>query len=79
MPQKKLLKIVALIVGLFILALIYLAYQGIITINFGELENTIATSLGIAGQATGFLTTIIALLPAAGSFGAGFLLGFKVG
>ena len=76
---KKLLKIVAVIVGLFILALIYLGYQGIITINFGELENSIANALGLAGQATGFIATIIALLPAAGSFGVGFFLGFKLG
>jgi len=76
---KKLLKIVAVIVGLFILAFIYLGYQGIITINFGELENSIANALGLAGQATGFIATIIALLPAAGSFGAGFFLGFKLG
>jgi uncharacterized membrane protein (Fun14 family) len=76
---KKFLKIVAVIVGLFILALIFLGYKGIITINFGELENSIANALGIAGQATSFIATIIALLPAAGSFGLGFFLGFKLG
>jgi uncharacterized membrane protein (Fun14 family) len=76
---KKFLKIVAVIIGLFILALIYLGYQGIISINFGELESSIANALGIAGQATGFIATIIALLPAAGSFGLGFFLGFKLG
>jgi len=76
---KKFLKIVALIVGLFIIALIFLGYKGIITINFGELENAIASALGLAGQATGFIATIIALLPAAGSFGLGFFLGFKLG
>jgi uncharacterized membrane protein (Fun14 family) len=75
---KKFLKIVAVIIGLFIVALIYLGYQGIITINFGELENAIASALGLAGQATSFIATIIALLPAAGSFGVGFFLGFKV-
>ena len=75
---KKLLKIVAVIVGLFIIALIYLGFQGIITIHFGELEKTIANALGLAGQATSFIATIIALLPAAGSFGVGFLLGLKV-
>ena len=76
---KKFLKLVAVVVGLFILALLYLGYQGIISINFGELENSIASGLGLAGQATGFLATILALLPAAGSFGLGFFLGFKLG
>jgi uncharacterized membrane protein (Fun14 family) len=76
---KKLLKIVAIVIGFFIIVLIYLGYQGIITINFGELENSIANALGMAGQATGFIATIIAFLPAAGSFGAGFFLGFKIG
>ncbi len=76
---KKFLKLVALVVGLFIVALVYLAYQGIISINFGALGNAIASGLGLAGQATSFIPTILSLLPAAGSFGVGFFLGFKMG
>jgi uncharacterized membrane protein (Fun14 family) len=38
---KKLLKIVAVITGLFILALVYLSYKGILTLNYGELGNFI--------------------------------------
>ncbi len=76
---KKFFKIIAVVVGLFILVLIYLGYQGIISINFGELENSLSKAIGVAGQATGFIGTILALLPAAGSFGLGFLLGFKLG
>ncbi len=76
---KKFLKIVAVVVGLFILALVYLGYRGIISINFGELEKSIANSLGIAGQATGFIATILAFIPTAGAFGLAFFLGFKLG
>lgn len=76
---KKLMKIVAIIIGIFILALIYLGYKGIITINFGELEKAISNALGFTGQATGVIATIIAFLPSVGAFGLGFLLGFKMG
>jgi len=76
---KKLLKIVAVIIGLFILALIYLAYSDIITINFGELKNAVSGALGLTGEAAAVIAPIIALLPSLGAFGIGFFLGFKVG
>jgi len=76
---KKLMKIVAVIIGLFIIALVYLGYSGIITINFAELEKAVAGALGMAGQATNLVTTIVAFLPSVGAFGLGFFLGFKMG
>jgi len=76
---KKLLKIVVVIIGLFIIALIYLGYSGIITINFGELEKAVSGALGLTGQAAGVIAPIIALLPSVGAFGLGFFLGFKLG
>jgi len=76
---KKLLKIVAVIVGIFILALVYLSYKGILTINYGELENLVSGALGLTGQAPEWITPIIANLPFAGAFGLAFFLGFKTG
>ena len=76
---KKLMKIVAVIIGLFILALVYLGYQGIITINYGELGNAVSGALGLSGQTAEWLVPVIAHLPFAGAFGLGFFLGFKMG
>lgn len=76
---KKLLKLLAIIVGLFVAALIYLAYAGIIEVHFDKLAEAIAGLLGMAGQATGLLVTIISFLPFAGSFAAGLLVGWKMG
>ena len=76
---KKFMKIVAVVIGLFILALVYLGYQGIITINYGELGETVKNGLGLTGQAAEWIVPIIAHLPFAGAFGLGFFLGLKLG
>lgn len=76
---KKVTKIVAVVIGLFVLALIYLGYSGILTINYSKLGEAVTNALGGASQATGWLAPIIAHLPFAGAFGLGFFLGFKMG
>ncbi len=76
---KKFVKIVAVIIGLFILALVYLGYRGIITIDYDELGNAVSGGLGLTGQAAEWITPIIAHLPFAGAFGLAFFLGFKMG
>jgi len=76
---KKMMKLAAIIIGLFILALVYLGYQGIISINYSELGNAVSGALGLTGAAADFLGPIIAHLPFAGSFGLGFFLGLKMG
>jgi uncharacterized membrane protein (Fun14 family) len=76
--MKKFMKIVAVIIGLFILALIYLGYQGIISINYSELGNAVKDGLGLTGAAADWIAPIIAHLPFAGTFGVGFFLGFKI-
>ena len=48
---KKFMKIVAVIIGLFILALVYLGYKGIISVNYDALGNSVSGTLGLAGQA----------------------------
>ena len=76
---KKVTKIVAVIIGLFLVALIVLVNKGIISIDYEKLEKPIFDALGGAGTAAGWLAPIIAHLPFAGSFGLGFFLGFKMG
>lgn len=76
---KKFMKIVAVIIGLFILALVYLGYRGIISINYSALGDSVSGALGLTGQAAEWISPIIAHLPFAGAFGLAFFLGFKMG
>jgi len=76
---KKISKLVVVLIGLFIIFLLYLGTRGIISINYGELWNALASLLGSAGQAAAWLIGLISLLPFMGSFLAGFFLGFKLG
>jgi len=76
---KKISKLIAVVIGLFIIVLLYLGTQGIISINYSALWNALAGSLGFAGQAASWLIGLISLLPFMGSFIVGFLLGFKLG
>jgi uncharacterized membrane protein (Fun14 family) len=76
---KKLSKLVLILTGLFILALIYLSTRGIIDINYGSLWNGLAGLLGWGETAFSWLIGVISVLPFAGSFVVGFLLGLKLG
>jgi len=76
---KKITKLIAIIIGLFIIALLYLGTSGIISINYDKLWNATAGWLGLAGQAAEWLVGLISLLPFVGSFLVGFVLGFKLG
>jgi uncharacterized membrane protein (Fun14 family) len=76
---KKFVKLVAVIIGLFILALAYLGYRGVISINYGALGDSVSSALGLTGQAAEWIAPIIAHLPLAGAFGLAFFLGFKMG
>jgi uncharacterized membrane protein (Fun14 family) len=76
---KKLSKLIVVIIGLFIIVLLYLGIKGIISINYEALWNTLKGSLAVAGSAFSWLVGLISLLPFAGSFVAGFFLGFKLG
>lgn len=76
---KKISKLVAVVIGLFLIALIYLGTQGIISINYDALFKAMENALGLAGTGFSWLAGVISLLPFAGTFIAGFLLGFKLG
>jgi uncharacterized membrane protein (Fun14 family) len=76
---KKISKLVAIVIGLFIIALIYLSVKGIISINYGALWNALSGWMGSASQAVSWFVGAVSLLPFMGSFVAGLLLGFKLG
>ena len=76
---KKLSKLVLFLTGLFILALIYLSTQGIINVDYASLFNALSGLIGSAGSAFSGVVGVISLLPFAGSFIVGFLLGLKIG
>jgi uncharacterized membrane protein (Fun14 family) len=76
---KKLSKLILFLTGMFILALIYLSTRGIININYAALWNALSSLVGLSGTALSWIVGVISLLPFAGSFVAGLLIGFKVG
>lgn len=76
---KKVVKIAAVIAGLFALALIYLGYTGVISVNYEKLTEATEGLIGDLGGASQWVSPIIANLPFAGSFVAGAALGLKKG
>ena len=50
-----------------------------ISINYGLLLETLQSAFGFAGQAASWLAGLVSILPFAGSFAVGFLLGLKLG
>ena len=76
---KKLSKLILILIGLFILALIYLSTQGIININYNSLWSALSDLIGVGSAVFSWLVGVISLLPFAASFIGGFLLGLKLG
>lgn len=76
---KKISKLVLVLIGIFIIALAYLGAKGIISIDYEALFTAIGNLLGMAGSAFSWLIRVIALIPFAGSFIVGFVIGFKLG
>ena len=72
---KKLVKLAVILLGLCFLFLEYLAYRGVIMINYGALQDWASKIAAPTGALSGFLTQFLAHLP----FGASFVLGFYVG
>jgi uncharacterized membrane protein (Fun14 family) len=81
---KKVVKLIAVVVGLFIVGLAYLQYQQIASVNWDKIEGTIST---IANTTTNTLneynieslaTTNLGI-PLTGGMSAGFAIGFMKG
>lgn len=76
---KKIAKILAVILGLGVLALLYLSYRGIVQISYDKLLGEVERGLGLIGVGQSVIPSIVANIPFAVSFTAGFILGLKKG
>lgn len=76
---KKISKLIVILIGLFIIVLLYLGTSGVISINYDKLWGALEGGLGLAGEAVSWLIGLISILPFVGSFLVGFVLGFKLG
>jgi uncharacterized membrane protein (Fun14 family) len=76
---KKIAKLFIIVLGIFIVALLYLGASDIVSINFGSLWSAVGSWLGGASQAASWLVGLITIIPFIGSFAVGFFLGFKLG
>jgi uncharacterized membrane protein (Fun14 family) len=76
---KKISKLIILLIVLFLIALVYLGAKGVINISYDSLWKALEGTLGFFGQAASWLVGLVSILPFAGSFAVGFLLGLKLG
>lgn len=82
---KKVVKVLAVIVGLFIAGLAYLQYQQMASFDWNRIEVAITTTLGnvtpeiLNGQDTAALAMSNFGIPLTGSMSAGFAVGFMKG
>ncbi len=76
---KKIGKLIAFLIVVFVIFIMYLGMREVISINYNELWNVLSEFLSFGGQVAHWLVGVISLLPFAGSFVVGFLLGFKLG
>jgi uncharacterized membrane protein (Fun14 family) len=74
------LKILALVTGLFTLGLAWLASIGVISFNFNAFSTNMGNAFdGVIAALVGSLTLLAQVLPMGGSFSLGFYLGAKKG
>jgi uncharacterized membrane protein (Fun14 family) len=81
---KKVIKLLAVVVGLFLGALMYLESQTLININWNNLRSASEATLSTIGNSitnTGEISTITENvgIPLTGSLSAGFVIGFLKG
>ena len=81
---KKVIKLAAVVVGLFLGALIYLQSRSILDINWNNLQSVSETTLSTIGNSitnTGEISNIMGNvgIPLTGSLSAGFVIGFLKG
>ena len=80
---KKVIKLIAVIIGVFFGALLYLQSQNIISIDWAKLQSFSESTLSIIGNSitTGNISNILGNfgLPLTGGLSAGLVLGFSKG
>lgn len=74
---KKIAKILAVILGLGFLLLQYLAYKGIIVINYDALQDWVLHLLGLTEGTQSVLVDALSHVPFGASFAFGLYMGFK--
>jgi len=77
--MKKVAKLAAIILGIIFIGLQFLAYNGIIAIDYTALKSWASSLIGEAGEAQGFIIDIFANLPFGTGLAGGILLGLKKG
>jgi uncharacterized membrane protein (Fun14 family) len=73
---KKILKIIMVFLGLYLISLLYLTHIEVIKIDFA---NIFAVANNFFGQTLSLFSNIISYLPVAGSFFSGLILGIIKG
>lgn len=71
---RKLIGFFALLSGIYVLSLMWLANKGILSVNWGALEGVFFSA---AGGFFGFITGIFKKLALGASFIAGFAIGYR--
>lgn len=75
---KKVVKL-ALLLGIVIFALIFLAYQNVISLNFRGLVEAISNLTKVVNPTFSLLAPFLASLPFVGSLAVGLVVGLKMG
>ena len=76
---KKVAKLAAVLLGVAFIGLQYLAYKGIIAIDFTALKSWASSLIGQAGEAEGFIIDLFANLPFGTGLAGGLLIGLRKG
>jgi len=73
---KKILKVVLVLIGMYVLSLLWLQYKGVISINTNKLFNL---SGSISNQAVSAAEKLLGILPGTSAFTIGAYIGFRKG
>lgn len=76
---KKIIKLMLIFLGIFFVAMQYLAYQGFLTINYTKFQEAFELWAGKMFQMPAVPAFVASGIPFYGSLAAGFLIGFKKG
>jgi len=76
---KKVAKMAAIALGLFFVALQYLAYKGFITIDYSAMREWALDLMGQSAEFQSIVPDLVANIPFGASFAVGFYLGLKKG
>lgn len=75
---KKVTKLLAFLIAMIILAVIYLAYSGLLNINYIGFATETKNALTYVGQAFVGVAPLLSNLPLVGSFFLGLLIAYKL-